>query len=218
MTRPRAAILATFEQHRCSAILRTNRPEAVRPALQAAIAGGFHIVEVTLTTPEAIAHVRWLAQQPGVCAGAGTVLTVDEAKAAVAAGAEFLVSPVTDPEVIGWCREHGVLSVPGTYTPTEMLAAHRAGADVVKLFPAAPGGPEYVKAVLNPMPFLKVFPTAGITTENAAAFLAAGAFGVGFVGTLFDAQDLAAARFAAVEQRARQMVAAVQATARPAAS
>lgn len=214
MTDPHQDTLAAFARHRCSAILRTALPAAVRPALQAAIDGGFQLVEVTLTTPQALQHVRWLSQQPGILAGAGTVLTVDEAKAARDAGARFLVSPVTDPEVIGWCREHRVVSVPGTFTPTEMLAAHRAGADVVKLFPLAPGGADYVKAVLGPLPFLKVFPTAGVTAENAASYLRAGAFGVGFVGTLFAPEDLAQGRWDAVRQRAASMVAAVDAAPR----
>jgi 2-dehydro-3-deoxyphosphogluconate aldolase/(4S)-4-hydroxy-2-oxoglutarate aldolase len=206
--------MAAFARHRGSAILRTALPQAVRPALQAAIDGGFRLVEVTLTTPDALAHVRWLAQQKGITAGAGTVLTVEDAEAAADAGAAFLVAPVCDPAVIGFCRERGLVSVPGTFTPTEMLHAHRAGADVVKLFPAAPGGPDYVKAVLGPLPFLKLFPTAGVTAENAASFLQAGAFGVGFVGTLFDPQDLAAGRFDAVRQRAARMVGAVAAAAR----
>lgn len=209
MSARRESTLSRLQQHRCSAILRTALPQAVRPALAAAIAGGFRVLEVTLTTPGALDHVRWLAAQDDIVAGAGTVLDIDQARAAVDAGARFLVSPVTDPAVIGWCREHDVVSVPGTFTPTEMLAAHRAGADLVKLFPAPPGGADYVRAVLGPLPFLKVFPTAGVTADNAATFLRAGAFGVGFVGTLFDPHDLAAGRFAAVQQRAAAMAQAV---------
>src|SRR5262249_60037388 len=116
--------------------------------------------------------------------------SVDQAKEAMAAGARFLVSPVTDPQVIAFCRQHDLLSIPGTYTPSEMMAAHKAGADVVKLFPGPANGPAYVQACLGPMPFLKIFPTSGVNEDNLGEWLAAGCFGVGFVGTLFVPQDL----------------------------
>lgn len=208
-------VLAFLARVRCSAILRTADAEAVGPAMQAAITGGFRAVEITLTTPGALEVIAELADDPRLLVGAGTVLDVDQAAAAHDAGARFLVSPVVDPEVIGWCAARDVLCIPGAFTPTEMLAAHRAGARVVKLFPAPPGGPAYVRAVLGPLPFLRLFPTAGVTASNAAEFLAAGAFGVGFVGTLFDPADLAARRFERIEARAREMVGAVQAAAAP---
>ncbi|MEY4673077.1 MAG: hypothetical protein RL148_861 [Planctomycetota bacterium] len=210
MSSNRQAVLDILRRERCSAILRTSLPDAVRPALDAAVQGGFRVVEVTLTTPNALGHIRDLARRPELLVGAGTVLTPEEARAAVDAGARFLVSPVTDPAVIQWCFAHDVVSVPGTFTPTEMLAAHRAGADLVKLFPAAPGGADYVKAVLGPLPFLKVFPTAGVTELNAAEFLRAGAFGVGFVGTLFVPDDVKNGRWDAIARRAAAMVAAVR--------
>lgn len=210
------AVLEAFSTHRCSAILRTNLGAAVRPALDAAIAGGFRIVEVTLNTPGALDQLRDLsklraAKAGDLVLGAGTVLTVEDAKAAMAAGARFLVSPVTDPQVISFCRQHDLVSVPGTFTPTEMMHAHRAGADMVKLFPGPSNGPDFLRAVRGPMPFLKIYPTAGVTETNVSEWLAAGAFGVGFVGTLFEPDDLAAGRFDVIEARASRMVAAVQA-------
>ena len=99
--------------------------------------------------------------------------------------------------------------MPGTHTPTEMLRAHRAGASLQKLFPAPGIGPTYVKACLGPMPFLRIVPTSGVDESNAAAYLQAGAFAVGFVTSLFDPEDLAAGRFDRVEQRARSLLAAV---------
>jgi len=207
----RAAVLAAFAQHRCSAILRTNDREVVRPALEAAIAGGFHIVEVTMTTPDCLEHISALQERHGVVIGAGTVLTVEAAKEALAAGARFLVSPVTDPQVITFCRQHDLVSVPGTYTPTEMMTAHRAGADIVKLFPAPANGPEFVRAVRAPLPFLRIYPTSGVNEENCEQWLKAGAFGVGFVGSLFDAADLELRRFDAIKARAARMVAKVAA-------
>ena len=209
MTATRAAVLNAFAQYRCSAILRTNDRDVVRPALEAAIAGGFRIVEVTMTTPDCLEHISALAERHGLVIGAGTVLTVDDAKEAMAAGARFLVSPVTDPQVITFCRQHDLVSVPGTFTPTEMMTAHRAGADIVKLFPAPANGPDFLRAVRGPLPFLRVFPTSGVTEQNAAAWLDAGAFGLGFVATLFDAEDLQLRRFDAIRERAVLLVAKV---------
>jgi Entner-Doudoroff aldolase len=206
----RAAVLNAFAQYRCSAILRTNDRDAVRPALEAAIAGGFRIVEVTMTTPDCLEHIAALSERHGIVIGAGTVLSVDDAKEAMAAGARFLVSPVTDPQVISFCRQHDLVSVPGTLTPTEMMTAHRAGADIVKLFPGPGNGPEFVRAVRGPLPFLRIFPTSGVTEENCEAWLQAGAFGVGFVGPLFDADDLKLRRFAAITARAARMTAKVR--------
>ena len=210
MTPNRAAVLAALQEHRCSAILRTNDRDAVRPALEAAIAGGFRIAEVTLTTPDCFEHIAALAERRDVVVGAGTVLSVDHAKEALAAGARFLVSPVVDAQVLAFCRQHDLLSIPGTFTPTEMMAAHKAGADLVKLFPAPGNGPAFVKAVLGPLPFLRIFPTGGVTEADAPQWLAAGCFGVGFVGTLFEPADLAARNFGAVQARAARMVAAVR--------
>ncbi len=211
MPETRAAVLNAFAQHRCSAILRTNDPDAVRPALEAAIAGGFRIVEVTLTTPDALEHISALSERRGILIGAGTVLSVDMAKEAMAAGARFMVSPVTDPSVITFCRQHDLVSVPGTLTPTEMMTAHRAGADLIKLFPGPANGPDFLRAVRGPLPFLRIFPTSGVTEENIDAWFAAGAFGLGFVASLFDAEDIKARRFDAITARAARMLAKVKA-------
>lgn len=207
----RAAVLGAFVQHRCSAILRTADRDAVRPALEAAIAGGFKIVEVTMTTPDCLEHIAALSERHGVLVGAGTVLSVDNAKEAMAAGARFLVSPVTDAQIITFCRQHDLVSIPGTLTPTEMMTAHRAGADIVKLFPGPANGPDYVRALRGPLPFLRIFPTSGVTEENVDSWIQAGAFGLGFVSTLFDADDLRLRRFDAIKARAARMVAKVKA-------
>ncbi len=178
--------------------------------MKAAIDGGFRAVEVTLTTPGALEAIAHFAKNKDLLVGAGTVLDTQQAQRALDAGARFLVSPATDPEVIRWCASRDVLILPGAFTPTEMLLATRSGAQVVKLFPAPPGGPDYVRACLGPFPDLRLFPTAGVNETNAADFFAAGAFGVGFVGNLFVADDLASGRFAAVRERATRMVEAVR--------
>ncbi len=201
--------LRFFSEARASAILRTNLHDAAAPAMEAAIRGGFRVCEFTLTVPGALDLIREFSKRPEIVVGAGTVLTPQEAHAAVDAGAVFLVSPVVDEAVIAAALERDAAMMPGTFTPTEMLRAHRAGARLQKLFPAPDSGPKYLKAVLGPMPFLNVVPTNGVHENNAAAWLKAGAFAVGFVNTLFDPNDLAAGDYERVEQRARAAIGAV---------
>jgi 2-dehydro-3-deoxyphosphogluconate aldolase/(4S)-4-hydroxy-2-oxoglutarate aldolase len=146
------------------------------------------------------------AECPDLLVGAGTVLTPVDASNAVERGARCLVSPVMDPEVIRAARALDVVMIPGTFTPSEMLAAHRAGAPLQKLFPAPPDGPDYVRACLGPLPFLRIVPTSGVRLDNALEFLAAGAFALGFVRSLFDTEDVARGAFERVEQRARAII------------
>ncbi|MGE3166795.1 MAG: bifunctional 4-hydroxy-2-oxoglutarate aldolase/2-dehydro-3-deoxy-phosphogluconate aldolase [Planctomycetota bacterium] len=213
MPRPRLAPAAFVEllgQARASAILRTSLAEAAAPAMEAAIRGGFRIVEFTLSTPAALDRIAEFAGRTNVVVGAGTVLDVDQARAAHEAGASFLVSPVVDEAVIEEAHRLGVAVMPGTQTPTEMLRAHRAGAPLQKLFPEAGTGPAAVRAILGPMPFLRIVPTSGVDLANARSYLEAGAYAVGFVNSLFDPTDLQAGRFDAIERRATQLLAAVR--------
>lgn len=195
---------------RASAILRTSDEAAAGPAMDAAIRGGFRAVEFTLTTPGALDRIEEFSRREGVVVGAGTVLTVEEAREAVSRGARFLVSPVVDPAVIREAVALGVAAIPGAFTPTELHAAHRAGAPLQKLFPAPGTGPAYVRACLGPMPFLRIVPTNGVDASNAAAYLEAGAFAVGFVNSLFEKADLEAKRFDRIEERARRLLAAIR--------
>jgi len=178
--------------------------------MHAAIRGGFRICEFTLTVPDAFSLIREFSQIPGIIVGAGTVLTPDDAAASVEAGARFLVSPVVDGDVIAEASRLGVAAMPGCSTPTEMLRAHHAGAALQKLFPAPGTGPAWVAQTIAPLPFLRIVPTAGVTADNAPAYLMAGAFAVGFVSSLFDAGDIAAGRWDAIECRARAMIEAVR--------
>lgn len=194
---------------RVSAILRTDSTQTARDAMNAALDGGFTMAEFTLTIPNAVDLIREFSARSDVLIGAGTVLSSEQAHAAVEAGAKFLVSPVLDAEIIAEANDLGVVSVPGTYTPTEMLAAHRCGADFVKLFPSPGDVAQFVSAVLGPMPFLKIFPTAGVTPENFKSVLSAGAAGVGFVKSLFELQDMADRNYTAIRRRAERIVAAL---------
>jgi 2-dehydro-3-deoxyphosphogluconate aldolase/(4S)-4-hydroxy-2-oxoglutarate aldolase len=177
--------------------------------MEAAVRGGFRIVEFTLTVPGALELIADFAKREGLVVGAGTVLTVEDARKSVAAGASFLVSPVCDEIVIKEAANLDVAAMPGTSTPTEMLLAHRAGAQLQKLFPAPAGGPAFVSSVLAPLPFLKIVPTNGIDENNAADYLKAGAFAVGFVKALFELDDLRNERYDKIAQRAKILKASV---------
>jgi len=200
-----------LQEKKASAILRTPVGEAVAPAMDAAIRGGFRVLEVTLNTAGALAEIERLAavarQRGDLVIGAGTVLSLADARSAASAGASFLVSPVVDEAVIDEARRLGVASMPGCYSPTELLRAHRAGATLQKLFPAPAELASTIRVLRGPMPFLRIVPTSGVTAENASACLAAGAHAVGFVATLFDPEDLAAGRFDRIEARAVELLA-----------
>jgi len=199
-----------FGKIKASAILRTNNQEKAALAMEAAIRGGFTVVEFTLTVPGAYELVKDFSNREGIIVGTGTVMDAKQAQLSVEAGARFLVSPVVDENVIFAANELGVASMPGTHTPTEMLRAHRAGAQMCKLFPSPNGGPDWVRSVLGPMPYLNIVPTNGVDEHNAAQWIAAGSFAVGFVATLFVASDIADGRWDAIEERARRCIAAVQ--------
>jgi len=206
----RTTTLAAIGTYRCAAILRTTKASAVRPALEAAIAGGFRVLEITMNTPGALDHVATLRKEdPSLVVGVGTILSKADAQRAKAAGAHFLVSPIVDEWMIEYCKENDLVSIPGTFTPTEMVNAHRVGADIVKLFPAPGTGAAYVAQCLGPCPFLKIFPTSGVTEENVAQFFEAGCFGVGFVASLFPAREVQNGQFDVIASRAKRMTALV---------
>lgn len=198
----RESTLAALKERRISAIIRTSDRDLARDAMQAVVDGGIRAVEFTLTTPGALELVSEFRDNSELIVGAGTVMTTGDVEAAAAAGAQFIVSPVFDAAVIRAAREHDLVSIPGTFTATEMQAAHEAGADMVKLFPGPADVADYVRSILGPLPHLKIFPTNGITAENFLDVLAAGAAGVGLVRALFDPEAMAARDFAAIERRA----------------
>jgi 2-dehydro-3-deoxyphosphogluconate aldolase/(4S)-4-hydroxy-2-oxoglutarate aldolase len=163
-------------------------------------------VEFTLTVPGVFELVQEFSSREGLIVGAGTVLRPQDAEAAVEAGARFLVSPVVDEAVIGRALDLGVDVMPGTHTPTEMMRAHAAGAALLKLFPAPAGGPSWLRALLGPLPFLRVVPTNGVDESNVVEWLESGAFAAVFAATLFTPEDLSAADYSAIENRARTIL------------
>lgn len=201
----RQTTLAEIARLKVSAIIRTNSMETASAAMEAAVAGGFRMIEFTLTTPGALELIKRFSSRSDLLVGAGTVLTVDQAGTAVKAGARFLVSPITDAAILTEAAALNVVSIPGAYTPTEMMTAHRLGADIIKLFPAPTEVADYIAAILGPLPHLKIFPTAGVTADNVLTVLRAGAFGVGFVKSLFDPAAIAKGDYAAIERKATEI-------------
>ena len=155
-------------------------------ACRAAVRGGIRVLEITLTTPSALEAIALMSRERGVIAGGGTVLTVDDARAVARAGGRFALSPVFDPAVMEESRRLGLVAIPGAGSAAEILAAHRHGAPVVKVFPSgALGGPAFLRAVRGPFPAIPLLPTSGPTAENLAGYFEAGAAAVGVGGAEF---------------------------------
>jgi Entner-Doudoroff aldolase len=206
------AVLDKFAQIRACAVLRTATSEACPKAMQAAIDGGFKIVEFTLTTPDCLQHLSdFRTKYDGdVMVGCGTILNTDDAANAMEAGAEFIITPVMLPDVIEWCKERNIVSVPGCQTPTELVQAYRHGAPLQKLFPGVAGGPNWVKAVSSALPFLAINPTSGVDLDNAGDYLRNGAASVGLVAPLFDQAAIAAGDFDTIAKNAAKVMANVR--------
>ena len=196
------------------AVVRAPEAARLRAVAHALAAGGVGAVEITLTTPGAIAMIADLARDDelgGCVVGAGTVLDEAAVRAVIDAGARFVVSPTLDQAVIRACRERAVPCMPGAFTPTEILEASRAGASLVKLFPAASLGPSFIRDVLAPLPFLRLVPSGGVTLENAAEWIRAGAAAVSVGGALLRAALLGHESAAELTARARLLVTQVRA-------
>ena len=198
----RTRIAARIADLRLSAIIRTSHADSARRAIQASVEGGFRVVEFTLTTPGALSLVSEFRKNEDLVVGAGTVLTTMQVRDSVAAGAQFIVSPVCDPDVVAEAARLDIACIPAGYTPTELQRAHLLGADFIKLFPAPAGGVEFVHAVRAPLPHLRLFPTAGISVDNFIDYLSAGCAGVGFVRALFDPVEIASSQFSNIKSRA----------------
>jgi 2-dehydro-3-deoxyphosphogluconate aldolase / (4S)-4-hydroxy-2-oxoglutarate aldolase len=192
------------------AIVRLADADSAVRVASAVYAGGIRLIEVTLTTAGALDAVGAMrsAGLDGLSVGVGSVRTPEQAGQSIEVGAEYLVSPTTNPAVIDVARTAHVPVVSGGLTPTELDTAHQAGADYVKLFPASAVSPRYLREVLAPMPDLRIVPTGGVTAENVPEFRAAGAVGVGIGSALVDARVVAAADWPELQQRASALVAA----------
>jgi Entner-Doudoroff aldolase len=202
-------IVEAFRAARVAAIIRTSSADVAARAMDAAARGGIRILEFTWTTPGAAELVREFAQRPELVVGAGTILRTEDVETAVRAGARFVVSPVVDERVIDAALAANVTPIPGCATPTEMWRAYERGAPMQKRFPMG-GGPDEIRALLGPMPFLRIVPTNGVDLANVAAYLEAGAWACGLVASLFTPEAIARGDWAAVEANAKALVAAAR--------
>lgn len=193
------------------AIVRLDSPAHLLSTANAIAEGGITVIEFTMTTPGALEVLARASEAMGdrVVLGAGTVLDQETARAAILAGARFIVSPTLSERVIETCRRYGIASIPGAYSPTELLRAWECGADLVKLFPATGLGPQFVRDVLAPLPQLKIVATGGVTLDNAPDFIRAGARAVAVGSSLVDRASVAAGAFDVLTDRARRFREAV---------
>jgi 2-dehydro-3-deoxyphosphogluconate aldolase / (4S)-4-hydroxy-2-oxoglutarate aldolase len=195
------------------AVIRLDDYSRAIDVARALVAGGITVMEFTLTGQGAIEAVSATRKAMGdaVCVGVGTVLKAEDADAAIDAGAQFAVTPAVLRQVIAACVKRQTLVVGGGFTPTELLEAYEAGAELVKVFPARLGGPKFIKDVLAPLPFLQLVPTGGVGPENAHDYLSAGAVAVGIGGNLVSNKLVAAEAFDQITATAQACIGAIRA-------
>ena len=194
-------------------VLRASSAQEAMTIADAILAGGVNILEVTMTVPGAIRVIEQLANRHGdkLLLGAGTVLDPETARNCLLAGAQFIVSPALDLRTIELCCRYSVPIMPGALTPTEIVTAWQAGADVVKVFPcSAVGGAKYLKALQGPLPQIQLIPTGGVSLSTAEEFLAAGAFALGVGGDLVDAKAAREGRTSVITENAQKYLAIVK--------
>lgn len=201
-------ILARLLQNRLVGILRANSGELLVDVCRALIAGGMHCIEITMTVPGALRILEQARDELGdqMLLGAGSVLDPETARLVILAGADYIVAPNTNVEVIQLAKRYGKPIIPGAFTPTEIIHAWQAGADIVKLFPSDPIGPAYLKAIKGPLPQIRIMPTGGVSLETMADFFNAGACAVGIGSTLLKKEWLDHKNLAAIEAEARKYV------------
>jgi 2-dehydro-3-deoxyphosphogluconate aldolase/(4S)-4-hydroxy-2-oxoglutarate aldolase len=194
------------------AVVRVPESDQLVEVARALADGGVDVVEITMSVPNALDVLRQVREALGdrLLLGAGTVLDAETARAVILAGAEFIVAPTLNLDVIRLCRRYDKLVIPGAFTPTEILTAWEVGADIVKVFPADVVGPAFFKALRGPLPQIRLMPTGGVDLATAADFLKAGACCLGIGGQLVEPKAVAERNFDRIRSLARQYVAIVQ--------
>ena len=211
----KAQVLSFIQDTGIVPVVRTSTAEAAIRAIEAIYNGGIRAAEITMTVPGAVKALEKVADQFGdkLVLGAGTVLDPETARICMLAGAEFFVTPALNVKVIEMARRYSKVICPGALTPTEVLAAWEAGADVVKVFPCGNmGGAKYIKALKGPFPQIEMIPTGGVNLETAGDFLRAGACAVAVGGELVDAKLIKAGDYAGIQKLAEQYVATIKST------
>jgi len=202
-----------------SGIISIIRAESSTELFQVASAlkdGGIKIIEVTMTTPDAIEVIKEISERlkEEILIGVGTVLDPETARSAILAGAEFIVCPTLNKEVITLAHRYSKVVIPGAFTPTEILTAWEVGADLVKVFPAGVGGPSYIKSLKGPLPQIPLVPTGGVSLDNVASFIEAGAFAVGVGSSLVKKEFLKERNFEELTELSKKFREAVEKTKR----
>ena len=212
MPQSKEQILTRISEAGVVAVIRAKSKDQLVDVTNALLEGGVPSIEVTMSTPKAIAGIEQLADKFGdkAIVGVGTVLDAATARDAIAAGAQFVVSPMTDPEVIETTIRYGKISIPGAFTPTEIVRAWTLGGDVIKVFPSTALGPQYFKDILAPLPQLKLTPTGGVDQKNCGAWIKAGAVCVGAGSSLVSKDALSKDDWPAVAKAAREFVEAIR--------
>lgn len=205
------SVLSHILEHRIIAIVRGVKPENVLPLAEAMYAGGIRLLEVTMNSEDPLHVIREVSAIMGdkMIIGAGTVLEAPTAREAAAAGAKFILSPILEPSVIETARELGIVCIPGAYTATEVYAAWKQGADMIKVFPAT--SPAYIRDISAPLPKMHLLPTGGITPDNIGEFRKAGAAGFGIGSALVNAKAAITPEYLQqLTEKSRQFVHALQ--------
>jgi 2-dehydro-3-deoxyphosphogluconate aldolase/(4S)-4-hydroxy-2-oxoglutarate aldolase len=208
----KAAVLASLKQIGLVPVLRAESVDKALALVEAIAAGGVTAMEVTMTVPGAIQVMRKLTEQrPDLLIGAGTVLDPETARACILEGAKFVVSPALNVKTIEMCHRYSVAALPGALTPTEVVNAWEAGADVVKIFPAsAMGGAKYLSSLKAPLPQVEMIPTGGVSLDTAKSFLEAGAFALGVGADLVNTKAMAEGKPEVVTESAKKYMAIVR--------
>ena len=208
----RAETLARILESGIVAVVRSETSEPIVKVARALAAGGVTAIEVTFTVPGAIDVIRQVSHELGdsIALGAGTVLDPETARAAILAGAEYIVAPTLNHDVIRLCHRYDKAVMPGAFTPTEVLSAWESGADVVKIFPADSGGPAFIKALRGPLPQVRLMPTGGVDLTTAANFLQAGACCLGVGSALVEPKAVKSGDFARIRDLAAEFAAIVR--------
>ncbi len=209
--RNRIEVLKKIEETGIIAVIRLSDDKKLGHLVDALAAGGVNLIEITFTIPNAIEVIRKLTNKvdDGIIVGAGSVLDTETARAAILAGAEFIVSPIMNTDVIRMAHRYDKVCIPGGFSPTEITTAWENGADVVKVFPATAMGPQFFKDIHGPLPHIKLTPTGGVCLDNAADFIKAGACCIGVGTALLDKQMVADSDWAGITRRASQFIQAV---------
>jgi 2-dehydro-3-deoxyphosphogluconate aldolase / (4S)-4-hydroxy-2-oxoglutarate aldolase len=184
-------VLSTIKEDKLIAIIRGSEPEDALQIARALYAGGVRAIEITLNSPNALVSIEKVSKELGdkIVVGAGTVLDPESARSALIAGAQFILSPSLNADTIKMTKRYGAISIPGAFTPTEILSAYEEGGDIIKVFPSTSLGPDFVKDIHGPLPHIPLLPTGGVDLSNIAEYIQKGAAGVGLGSSLVNSKE-----------------------------